>query len=207
MRVRSRSSQRWITWELAPLTVKHSGIATDPVTVDSLVKAKAKLLGIKDESSLADIQVRFDNGNVQPLLLSTTLVQLSELSQQLDPNSGKKKRGEHRHDQSPLTIAIDFGDLDFAYCNREDQVNELLSNKRKKQNIEDAELFGDLVQEINATNGVLLQSFSEFVGNVGMFAVQQVEVAFEFVVQMGTSFSRAVVDTAQAVVVSMELVF
>lgn len=186
--------------------------------MDPLVKAKVKLLGIKDESRLADIQVRLDNGNVRPLLPSTvtnkkrtaaatTLVQLSELRQQPDPNSGKKKRREPRDDQPPLTFAIDLGDPEFAYYDGEDQVNELLSNQRKKRNVEDAELFGDLAEEINAKIGDLLQSFSEFVGNMGMFAVQQVKGAFEFVVQMGTSFYRALMDTSQAVVGIMQLVF
>jgi hypothetical protein len=142
--------------ELAPFTVKLSGIATDSVTVDPLVKSKVNLLRIKDESRLADVQVRLDNGNVLPLLPSTvtnkqrtaaatTLVQLGELSQQPDPNSGKK-RGEPGDDQPPLTFAIDFGDPDFAYYDGEDQVNELLSNKRKKRNVEDVELFGDLAE-------------------------------------------------------------
>lgn len=112
--------------DIAPFTVALKGAAVAPVIVDPLVKAKAKLLTIKDANSLAKIVIKLEDGTTKSLLPSTVkdkqrekaaqaIVQLNEVSQELDPTSGKKKRGELGDDRPPLTFAIDFGDPDFAY--------------------------------------------------------------------------------------------
>jgi hypothetical protein len=204
--------------EIAPFTVALKGAEVAPVIVDPLVKAKAKLLTIKDGNSLAKIVIILEDGTTKSLLPSTvtktqrekaakTLVQLGEVSQKLDPTSGKKKRGEPGEDEPPLTFAIDFGDPDFAYYEGEDKVNDLLTSKRKKRSIEEVELFGDIGDAIKARIGDLLQAFSYFAGKVGMIAIRTVNGFYELVVQVGTSLYNAVVDTAQAVLGVMQVVF
>ncbi|KAJ5381987.1 uncharacterized protein N7496_004415 [Penicillium cataractarum] len=202
---------------IAPFTVAIPGTVTEAVTVDPLVKAKAKLLDIKDGDSLAKIEITLEDGTKKSLLPSTvspkqrteaakTLVQLGQVSQELDPTSGKKKRGDPG-EPPQLDFAIDFSDPEFTYYEGQEKVSDLLNNKRKKRSVEDVEFFGDLADSITSKIGDLLRAFSYYAGKVGLFAVQQVKGAYEFVVQMGSSFYRAVVDTAQAVVGVMQLVF
>jgi hypothetical protein len=75
--------------------------------VDPLIKAKAKLLTIKDGNNLSKIVIKLEDGTTKPLLPSTvtekhrkkaaqTLVQLGEVSQELDPTCGKKKKRRAR---------------------------------------------------------------------------------------------------------------
>lgn len=139
--------------EIAPFTVALPGAATEPVTVDPLVKAKVKLFSMKDGQSLANIQISLEDGTKQPLLPSTvtdkqrtaaanTLMQLGEVSQESDPTSGKKKRRDPRQVQPLWTFAIDLDDPESAYYDGEDKVSDLLSARRKKRSVESAELFG-----------------------------------------------------------------
>ncbi|KAF3400012.1 hypothetical protein F1880_008053 [Penicillium rolfsii] len=204
--------------EIAPFTVALKGAAVEPVIVDPLVKAKAKLLTIKDGGSLANIAIKLEDGTTKPLLPSTvtekqrekaaqTLVQLGEVSKKLDPTSARKKREELGDDQPPIMFAIDFSDPDFAYYEGQDKINDFLSSKRKKRSLENAELFGDFGDAIKAKIGDLLQTFSYFAGRVGMIAIRTVKGVYDLVVEMGTSLYNAVVDTAQAVVGVMQVVF
>lgn len=193
---------------------------TPSVAVNPLANAQAKLSTIKDGDSLGAVEITKEDGKKAPLVsadiskqdknsAASALSQLSKVSAKLDPSDARLVRRSLPAEESPVCFALVFGKDGITYHEGEAAATAAgvlpASHSRETRSLEAS--VSSVVDDVAVAIGDLWRMAEAAWDAVSAFAVREVEGVVRFILHIGDIIYHAIIDTVQAVMGAVELVF